>query len=913
MRRALMHECGDGPELPSPQLDEGSEIFDKGNEAEAEGSRRTTSPNCGDRARDGRSLCLLCDQERAAEIPIDLGELLMILLLCLPAFGQATYSGHSTRSGSVVYGSVLASGYLGYTGTEIIQWPGTVPDLGGALRNNATVYDTSYVPYGQPSGSLAPVTRCTDAAFFPSKPNTSGTAGLGGSGAAMAVNANSTLVHVNTGAGGDAITMFDPSTGTCGDPTTHVAITTDKNTAGGGDSAHYADFGGGGFGPSDPLRWDSFGGGPNSTATTVTPATFCFTGSASCPTGPANIQYTWATNPIADFYLGLPNLNNTADWAQNQSYSFGTFVKYTLTGSQIPAYQTTTAYVVGDLIVASDACAYKAFKITTGIAGGSATWHGAGGTNCNLNTVDDGGVTWKGIGSTSASFVYQLTAPSGGGTSCSSCTPAFATTCTGCQSQHADFVATVTDGSLTWTNVGVATVPAGIGWISWGGSSADETKFAEVTSTNSYGSTGNYAKWAGGQGSGSFALSYDLTAQTYHLWNSATGIMTDTVCSGGTGWNCSGGTWVRSTVGQLASDCMIVLHNEKMNTNGQYIVVVGQGSPLSGSSCTGSNFYVWRPLQTPFNSTTQVIVTGIGLNHWTVGTDYIAELNQSGYTSASGVYMTLLPLNNPNISGAFPACTAGTGNCPLIVWQASPCSTSPSGTPPVYNPPACTLGSVIDNHLSIVAGENSPICGSVYNYATLSPVAMNAWQGEEFCTSSNVRWTDTANPGAQAQYRFTHIFGSGTNDLFNSQFAISQYSPDGNWLFFTTDWNSQWGSTDGTTPTLGTNPSDSVAIAGATCYGGLPWQANTLYTPGTQGSMIHPIQGTSGGGTTYEVVEAISTTGDSMSSSTHPTWTTADPVGTKYFETHTGGSVTWEVVATQGNCRSDVAAVRLRR
>lgn len=776
---------------------------------------------------------------------------------------------------------------IGYTGTDVVQWPATIPNVGGATKVTTAVYDTSF-------GSPAPIYRCTDSLTIPNPgTNSSVTGGIGGSGAGILINLNATLFHVNTGNGADAIVMFNPATGQCGDPNTGRAITTDKNSAGGGDAVHFADFGAGNFSLSQNMLWYSFGGGTGSNATTVLPVTFA---TAAAPT---NIQYTWGSQ-IADFANGLPNASNTPEWAGTTSYAFGNYVKHTLTASEYWTWASGTAVQQGDIMLLSG-CAYKV--TTAGTTGGTVP---TGHTTCNTNSLPlDGSVKWKDLGGPAA-FVYQLT--SAGGTSGGS-TPSFTTTCAGCVSHHADFMATVTDSTLTWTNVGVAQNPGGIGWISWGGTSADDTKFAETVNTNSYGYSGNYTRCQGGQDCGLWLMEYDQTANKYYLFNTFTGIQSSTTCSGAGGTTCAAPV----TQGQIATNitalptngfCQFGLHNEKMNRDGTYAVVVQQGNQFGGT-CTALNFYVWRPLQT-FSGTTQLLVFAHGLNHWTTGQTYVAALNDSGYTSPSGVFLTYTPLNNPAATGAFPACTAGAGNCPLIFWEGHPCNDTPS------NEPACTLSISIDSHPSMAYNpggtDNSPVCTSAYNYASLSPIETYPYQGEEICIKSSTTWTDSSAPATNPAYRLTHSFNDGTNDQFNTQFGISQYSQDGHWLFFTTDWDSTLGTKDGSDPTCGntfpcTGGFQVAAPTGHNCLGGQPWQANHSYALGT---VLHPIQGTGGGGTIYEPVQAVAVTGTGTSGATHPAWTTTDPVGTTY----TDNQVTWKVLATQGNCRGDLFVVK---
>lgn len=781
---------------------------------------------------------------------------------------------------------------LGYTGTDVVQWAATIPNVGGATKVTTAVYDSAF-------GSPAPVYRCTDSLTIPNPgTNSSVTGGIGGSGAGILSNLSETLWHVNTGNGGDAIIMFNPATGQCGDPNTGRAITTDKNSAGGGSATSYADFGAGNFSLSQNMTWYSFGGGTGSNATTVLPVTFT---SMSAPT---NINYTWGSQ-IADFANGLPNASNTPEWAATTAYANGAYVKHTLTASEYWTWVTGTAVQLGDIMLLSG-CAYKV--TTAGTTGGTIP---TGHTTCNTNSLPlDGSVKWKDLGGPAA-FIYQLT--STGGTSGSS-TPAFTTTCAGCVSHHADFMATVTDNTtLTWTNVGVAQNPSGIGWISWGGTSADDTKFAETVNTNSYGFSGSYTRCQGGQDCGLWLMEYDSTANKYYLFNTFTGIQSSVTCSGAGGTTC--GSWV--TQGTITTNiaalptngfCQFGLHNEKMNRDGTYAVVVQQGASFGGT-CTALNFYVWRPLQT-FSATNQLLVFAHGLNHWTPGKNYVAALNDAGYTSPSGVFLTYTPLNNPAATGAFPSCTAGAGNCPLIFWEGHPCNDTPS------NEPACTLSISIDAHPSMAYNpggtDNSPVCTTAYNYGSLSPIETYPYQGEEICIKSSTTWTDSSAPSANPAYRLTHSFNDGTNDQFNTQFGISEYGQGGHWLIFTTDWDSTLGTKDGTDPTCAgvypcTGGFQVAPPTGKNCLGGMPWQANHNYPLGT---VLHPIQGTGGGGTIYEVVQNVACSGTCTSAGTPPAWNTTDPVGTTYTDNAGANQITWKVLSLTGNCRGDLFAVK---
>ncbi len=94
-----------------------------------EGKCRT----CGEPLRaDGG--CQLCDEDRAKEIPFASGALFMILLLCLPACGQAAYSGHGLYSGSAGYGASVCGPGNAYgcfvSNTNVINYATPIPSWG---------------------------------------------------------------------------------------------------------------------------------------------------------------------------------------------------------------------------------------------------------------------------------------------------------------------------------------------------------------------------------------------------------------------------------------------------------------------------------------------------------------------------------------------------------------------------------------------------------------------------------------------------------------------------------------------------------------------------------------------------------------------------------------------------------------
>src|SRR5260370_30946144 len=130
--------------------------------------------------------------------------LLAVVLFCFPAFGQAAYSGLGLRSGSSVYavGSCAAPNFCAYAGTDIIPW-GTVPNFGGATKNNTTNYDTSYLGHTNLDGStfsnsalLSPISRLTDSGITYGKTNANFNAGIGDTALFKMTNPTTNLVQL---------------------------------------------------------------------------------------------------------------------------------------------------------------------------------------------------------------------------------------------------------------------------------------------------------------------------------------------------------------------------------------------------------------------------------------------------------------------------------------------------------------------------------------------------------------------------------------------------------------------------------------------------------------------------------------------------------------------------------------------
>jgi hypothetical protein len=114
MSKALMHRCIDQPNLPCPGCEadcaEETEILAESSAGQDQEYPAKRCPTHGDFWRDDGS-CPQCDQDKLEEIRSGnwFGITCAIMLFCLPAFGQAAYSGHGSYSGSAAFGSPIGA------------------------------------------------------------------------------------------------------------------------------------------------------------------------------------------------------------------------------------------------------------------------------------------------------------------------------------------------------------------------------------------------------------------------------------------------------------------------------------------------------------------------------------------------------------------------------------------------------------------------------------------------------------------------------------------------------------------------------------------------------------------------------------------------------------------------------------
>lgn len=836
------------------------------------------------------------------------------LLLSSLAFAQG-FSGGVKVQGGVSFGGVLyntVAPISPYNGVDIIQW-GTVPNLGGLTDNGATVYDTSFLGHKMWDGStynnaanLSPITRVTDSVSAPGRQYKTNVAGQGGSGVFTLTNTDTTIVGYNETsferlcifnnalAPGRCLpaSSYTAAGSTSAQPISGVVLTTNMNNAGGGSSSTPVDFGSIQFSSTDRTLHYVFGSNSHLTnPLIVTPVTISLT--------PATLGIYTIGSTLADFSFDLPAGAQAPEWQTAHAYANGAYVTHTLTAGEMAtsgAWTALTTYNLGDIVTSGGAgagnCMYRVIAVVTGTSGTSGSTSPTFDTTapCANDTLPsgttfDGSVRWRGTNSL-AKFIYQNT-----GAACTS-GASFAI------SGHPDLLSTVSDGvggCTSWQNMGPSYVPTqdSMLWNAIGGVSSDATnggfasKFAEATSTDSYGGPATvavatrYKSYAAGQGTGIWIHYYDATANSYHLLNTASGIWTKTTCTGGTGYNCSGGTISWSTVGTLTAisnnltighACPFATHNSKLDPNGTYVEV--QEQVFFDTTCNPLNdSLMWQPLAA-FNAATSLQYVFGGTNHWCLTANKMVAFNGNSFGQTAGVFITQYDL--ANVSSSSPLYSVYLQPFPN---QSCAQVSNPPGSyltaAGVIKSPDSNLAEALDSHLSCAAG-GAYACGTTYNYGTLSPIAYNAWQNMETCypltttgstvgTAATCTSTPLTSIGPVKQY--THTFATGTNLLFSSQFQISEFSQDGKWLLWSSDWNCSLGSVDGSVPVvnasgfLGQLPVTPVpASPGSFC--GLPWQASHAYVIG---NMINPIENTSGSGGVDDVYQAVAVNGTGTS------------------------------------------------
>jgi hypothetical protein len=451
---------------------------------------------------------------------------------------------------------------------------------------------------------------------------------------------------------------------------------------------------------------------------------------------------------------------------------------------------------------------------------------------------------------------------------------------------------------------------------------AGASKFAAAFSANSYGMQPNgtnrepFANFNSGQGTGSDVVEYDAVLNVYHHLNTFTGIWTDYACSGGTGYNCSGGSWTWTTVGTLLAfsnplatgqPCPWMLHGANMSKNGLYMVIEQGQVPYYACSTTVGvpDEIIWATTSSSFNQYASGQYVFADMNHYALGSNSVAAFANSGWGFNSGVFMGIYNLANVQGSTNGNPVLGSGGPPPFSVYLPAFAS---QGLNQVYpypgcyvisgstvKSPGCGINCGLDSHVSGASDPGTdtwPICGTTYNDATLNPVPFMQWQGFETCYSRTptypAGYTASSSfssiapgngsplcvPGSTCSqnygnvWQFTHTFATGASVTFATQFQISELSMDGNWMFYSSDWDGCLGSTltSNTVPAVwssGTYYQQLLQVATSSTaapictppnsLAGTPWVASSPYAAG---NLINPIEGTGGTAQVDDVFQA---------------------------------------------------------
>jgi hypothetical protein len=841
--------------------------------------------------------------------------------------GHKIGGGHSLGPAPVVVagGSCAAPTYCAYDGPDLVASSGPYA-LGGLVNNYATVYDTSYLGHTNADGTtfsnssyLSGITRVTDT--LSSKTTTDNfTAGMGGAGNFRLTNLSTTLTAFTDG-GQELVCRFNPSgsnkgfctsggwynNGTYSNPTLFITEGQNSTTVCNTNCA-LVDFGSVEFSPINDTLAYTYG-----TSSDHTNPTAVFATTVNSSTG----QYTPSTTPLVDFGLGFPAAY-AQNWAASTSYSYGTYIIHPLSTAEMATggvWQQSHAYALGDILVAQSgsACMYKAVTAGTSASTGTGPAFITSGA-CKTEALTDGTVKWNGTNST-AQFLYQDTT-TGTHTSGSSFVI----------SGHPDTLSTFTDGSITWTNVGTAYVPINGNqvWHAVGGESMDsnyQSSYAQFYgagfSTNTYGALSNNYKFQGTQDTGFWLMRADAVNRTYDLLNTGTGIWTETTCTGGgTGYNCSGGTWTQTLIGTLqaitnpfangSQACPWYIHDDKMAVDGLHSEAVTGDSPPYSACDPIENFQVWRHNPALFDQYASLQITGFGMAHWAIDKNTTVAESSSGWGYTAGVYIGVYNVDNVSGTngnpplGEYPTNTLGyppafSYYLPAIASQATaqsfpwPGCYVTSGT--TQKNPDCNLSEVFGSHVSRAAGPGTdtwPACGTTYNLNPENGLVVNAMQNEITCFSTSPLYPTGYTPGSSwstiapgngspicvpgtcsQRYgwakRYGHTNGTQTSRTFSTQFSVTHYSQDGNWMFASTDNGCSFGSqlTGNAAPAVwasgtyyqqlmltavGTSPSTPNSLCG------FPWQALHTYV---SGNLIGPMEGTNGSSQIDDVFQLL--------------------------------------------------------
>jgi len=368
------------------------------------------------------------------------------------------------------------------------------------------------------------------------------------------------------------------------------------------------------------------------------------------------------------------------------------------------------------------------------------------------------------------------------------------------------------DGTVVWRNIGVGFSSFST-WNTIGGVSTDDDVFVKGFSD------------AGGQGGPGaiFVAAYRRSTNIYYLYNLGTGIISYFGCQGGTDFRCSGGSWVQKIIDMTSLPDRFLLHNLKVNKNGEWVVIVLEECRFRTCAIIPGSLgpYLWHL------STTEATVNKVTIHpygHWTEGFHLFANMDGD-----PGVHLNGRTLADP------------ANQFPLNYYSAALSATEGFDAHPSWNyndgsdtTPICTATVGFDWPYAI-PWENEVVCFGTNPDATCSVA------GHALCRNVVKRFFHTYNPATCNQY-----------DGFWSCWGIGALSQDGKYYAFT----SNWGDTLGSTSSGGHGP--------GSCVGGFNFQRNHLYQTG---DIFEPSNGTTGHGNNRFNVYKVTVSG---TSSTYP-------------------------------------------
>jgi hypothetical protein len=400
-----------------------------------------------------------------------------------------------------------------------------------------------------------------------------------------------------------------------------------------------------------------------------------------------------------------------------------------------------------------------------------------------------------------ANHIFQLMGSSG-------CTsggnyPAF-------NSSSSSELAMINDGTCTWLDIGPANTYT---WSSDGGvSTTDDTWSAGLANHGGQGEDGSI-----------FVVQYNASTGTYYHLNTATGNAYSFTCTAGVGYNCSGGTFAESYIGNIipGTEDLVLIHNTKTGKNGSWLTIGPQTCAFSNTNC-------------PYDS-------GGAAYFWQVGTTHVVFLEALGI-STPGHHMT-----------GYNTFVAGNSISPYFFHSVYLPESAVTGvfdfTLPTCNPSACPA-DLFDQHGSWVddnATDTAPFCSSALsnNYGEYPP--QYPYQDEIFCVAMD---------GSGTVWREGLEYSTGGNAIFNAWANIGSLSSDMEFWAGTSDWWNTLGNTSG----------------GSTVMGGFNWQPDTVYAAGT---LISPA---TNNGPVLAAQVFMETKSTCTSAASAPAWSSTDSV-----------------------------------